>query len=124
MLSPVRRSLAILLPVFLWGCASPAGQSATRTSALAPSQTAPSAAILMVGPGMAFALPSEAAGAAKSGDVIRIAAGTYSDCAHWDADDLVIEGTAPGVTITDKVCDNKGLFITRGRNITIRNITF
>ncbi|HWU55647.1 MAG TPA: right-handed parallel beta-helix repeat-containing protein [Rhizomicrobium sp.] len=107
--------LMLLLPVFLWG--SPASSQAPQ-----PAQTPGN--ILSVGPGMAFALPSDAARAARSGDTIRIAPGTYSDCARWDADDLIVEGLGDGATITDKVCDDKGLFITRGRNITIRNITF
>jgi hypothetical protein len=106
--------LALLLPLCL--CASPAGSQ--------PAQSPAPGNILEVGPGMAFALPSDAARAARAGDIIRIAAGTYSDCARWDADDLTIEGLGDGATITDKVCDDKGLFITRGRNITIRNITF
>ncbi len=106
--------LALLLPLFLWG-------SPTRAQTTNPPQPGN---VLTVGPGMAFALPSDAARAASAGDIIRIAAGTYSDCARWDADDLIIEGLGDGATITDKVCDNKGLFITRGRNITIRNITF
>jgi hypothetical protein len=80
--------------------------------------------VLAVGPGKPFALPSEAALAAKAGDLIQIDPGTYNDCARWDADWLVIEGTGPGVIITDKVCNDKGLFITRGRDITVRNITF
>lgn len=114
--------IALLLPVFLWGCAAPAGPQAT--SSPQPVQPMPRGDILTVGPGMAFALPSEAARAAKPGDIIRIAAGTYSDCARWDADNLTVEGVGDGATITGKVCDDKGLFITRGRNITIRNITF
>lgn len=73
---------------------------------------------------MDYALPSEAARIARRGDVIRIASGSYSDCARWDSDDLVIEGMGTGATITGAVCDDKGLFVTRGRNITIRNITF
>jgi hypothetical protein len=80
--------------------------------------------VLAVGPGKPFALPSEAALAAKAGDLIQIDPGTYNDCARWDADWLVIEGRGPGVIITDKVCNDKGLFITRGRDITVRNITF
>ncbi len=36
----------------------------------------------------------------------------------------MIEGVGAGVTITDKVCDDKGLFITKARDITVRNITF
>jgi len=109
--------LALLLPVLLWGCAS---QPSTPT----PSQSLPGGNVLTVGPGMALALPSDAARAAKPGDTIKIMPGTYSDCARWDTSDLVVEGLGAGVTITDKVCDDKGLFITRGRNITIRNITF
>ena len=105
---------ALLLPLFLWG--SPAGSQTAS-----PPQPGN---VLTVGSGMAFALPSDAARAAKPGDIIKIAAGTYSDCARWDADDLIVEGLGDGATVTDKVCDNKGLFITRGRNITIRNITF
>jgi len=73
---------------------------------------------------MAYALPSLAARAARPGNVIRIAPGTYSDCVRWDADNLVIESTGQGATITGNVCDDKGLFVTRGRNITVRNITF
>lgn len=111
---------ALLLPIFLWGCAAPAG---SQTSPL-PVPSAPAGNVLTVGPGLAFAAPSDAARAARTGDIIKIAAGSYSDCARWDADDLTIEGLGDGATITDKVCDDKGLFITRGRNITIRNITF
>jgi hypothetical protein len=73
---------------------------------------------------MAYDLPSQAAQAAKPGNVIRIAAGSYSDCVRWNTDDLVIEGTGTGAVITGAVCDDKGLFITQGRNITVRNITF
>lgn len=101
---------ALVLPVFLW-------------TVPALSQPAP-ASVLTVGPGMAYALPSLAARAARPGNVIRIAPGTYADCARWDANDLVIESTGKGATITGPVCDDKGLFLTRGRNITIRNLTF
>src|SRR4029079_2926598 len=47
--------------------------------------------ILDVGPGRAFHTPSAAAAAARQGDVIRIAPGTYEDCAVWRANGLVIE---------------------------------
>jgi hypothetical protein len=105
----VKRAFALVLPAVLWGCSPPEN---------------PQAGVLMVGPGMAFSLPSEAAKAAKPGNVIRIAPGTYKDCVRWEQDDLVIEGTGDGVVITDKVCEDKALFITRGHNITVRNITF
>jgi polygalacturonase len=106
-------ALAVFLSFLATGCiAQPGGAFAGKKGVLA------------VGPGKPFALPSEAALAAKAGDLIQIDPGTYTDCARWDADALVIEGTAPGVIIADKTCNDKGLFIIRGRDITIRNITF
>jgi len=114
------RSLVLLLPVLTWSCAlpPPADPSgpAQRESTIGGALT--------VGPGKAYALPSEAARAAKSGDIIRIFPGTYTDCARWEANGLVIEGAGAGVTIADRVCDDEGLFIIKGRDITVRNITF
>ena len=104
------RAFALLLPAALWACSPPLPQSEPG--------------VLTVGPGMTYALPSQAAQAARTGNVIRIAEGSYSDCVRWNADDLVIEGVGSGAIITGAVCDDKGLFITRGRNITVRNITF
>jgi hypothetical protein len=105
-----------------------AWSSALQTSCIAhPRQHAAKPAgtkILTVGPGMTYALPSEAARAAKAGNMIRIFPGTYTDCAKWDANGLVIEGAGPNVVVANKVCDDKGIFITRGNDITIRNITF
>lgn len=104
------RAWALVLPAALWACS--------------PSPPKPELGVLTVGPGMAYALPSQAAQFAKPGNVIRIAEGRYADCVRWNADDLVIEATGSGATISGPVCDNKGLFVTRGRNITVRNITF
>ena len=115
----VRWTFLLILPAFLWTLASPAAARASK-----PSRPAPPANVLTVGPGMAFALPSDAARAAQPGALIRIAPGSYTDCARWDANDLVIEGMGAGAAITGEVCNGKGLFITRGRNITVRNITF
>ena len=98
---------ALLLGALLLGAALPAA-----------------AATLEVGPGKKFDNPSAAAAAARDGDHIKIAAGEYFDCAIWRANNLVIEGAGPEATsITDKVCAGKGLFITDGNNITIRNLT-
>jgi len=114
------RSLVLLLLVLTGSCASrpPADQSGPvqRESTIGGALT--------VGPGKTYALPSEAARAAKAGDIIRIFPGTYTDCARWEANGLVIEGAGAGVIIADKVCDEEGLFITKGRDITVRNITF
>jgi len=82
------------------------------------------AADLSVGEGKTYALPSEAARAAQAGDVIRIFPGTYADCARLEADGLVIEGAGPNVILADKVCDDKGIFVTSGNDITIRGIIF
>lgn len=81
------------------------------------------AATLSVGPDQTYKMPSDAAKAATKGDHVEIAPGQYFDCAVWRADDLVIEGTGPGVVITDKTCMGKGLFVIEGNNITIRNLT-
>src|SRR5262249_34957363 len=53
--------------------------------------------VLNVGPGQTYKTPSEAAAIAHDGDHIDIRPGRYVDCAIWKANDLVIEGTAPGV---------------------------
>jgi len=110
MSSRPKYALAVFLSFLATGCLA---QPAAKTSG-----------VLAVGPGKPFALPSEAARVAKSGAVIKIDPGTYSDCAIWGTDYLVIEGTGPGVIITGKVCEDKGLFITRGHDIAIRGVTF
>jgi hypothetical protein len=79
---------------------------------------------ITVGQGQTYALPSEAALAAGAGDIVRIFPGTYADCATWAANGLVIEGTGPNVILAGKVCGGKGIFVTTGNDITIRNITF
>ena len=69
------------------------------------------AATLDVGPDKLYTTPSAAAAKANDGDHIEIAPGSYFDCAVWRANDLVIEGTGPGVGITDKTCMGKALFV-------------
>ena len=81
------------------------------------------AATLKVGPSQTYKAPSAAAAIAKNGDHIEIDPGEYFDCAVWNADNLVIEGTGPGVVITDKSCIGKGLFVVEGKNTTVRNLT-
>jgi hypothetical protein len=82
------------------------------------------AATLEVGAGKAFKTPSEAAAVAKPGDTIRIEPGTYYDCAVWTAANLTIQGTAPGVVLTDKVCQGKAIFVVHADNVRISNVTF
>lgn len=81
------------------------------------------AATLQVGPGMPYRLPSAAAAAAHDGDHIKIAAGSYSDCAVWKTNNLTIEGAGPDATvISGRPCQGKALFIAQGRAITVRNL--
>jgi len=101
--------------------------SQSPVTPIAPPQVAAAAparkAKLEVGPGKPFAMPSGAAAIAKDGDHIAIAPGEYVDCAVWRANNLLIEGTSPGVVITDKTCMGKGLFVIVGNDITVRNLT-
>lgn len=79
---------------------------------------------LEVGLGRRLAVPSAAAAVARDGDVIQIEPGEYADCAVWTANRLTIAGKGPGVVITTKTCEGKGLFVIRGRDVTVRNLTF
>ena len=83
-----------------------------------------SAAVLEVGASHELKVPSAAARVAHDGDTVEIEPGEYFDCAVWAANRLTIAGKGPGVVITDKTCEGKALFITRGNDITVRNITF
>ena len=78
---------------------------------------------LAVGPGQPYATPSLAARAAEDGDTVLIEPGEYYDCAVWARDRLTIAGNGPGVLITDTTCQGKALFIVRGADITIRDLT-
>ena len=80
---------------------------------------------LDVGANQPFATPSAAAAVARDGDRIAIHPGVYVDCAVWNAHKLTIEGVgdAGSVTIADKTCQGKALFVTVGDGIAIRNLT-
>ncbi len=83
------------------------------------------ARVLDVGSGRAFAAPSAAAAAARDGDTVVIHPGTYTDCAVWTANALIVEGVGDPaqVVIADKTCQGKALFVTVGQGIAIRNLT-
>ena len=93
------------------------------------SSLAATGATLQVGPGKKYAMPSQAIQAAKDGDVIEIdTAGKYDgDVTYVRAGDLTIRGVGKGRALLDskgKVAGRKGIFVTKGRNITIENIEF
>jgi hypothetical protein len=83
------------------------------------------AATLQVGPGQPYALPSAAIRAAHDGDTVLIAAGEYVDCAVVTASNLTIEGAGRdnSTVIGSRICQDKGILVTQGANITIRNLT-
>lgn len=80
---------------------------------------------LEVGPGKPYRLPSAAIGDARDGDRVLIAAGEYADCAIVTASNLVIEGAGRdnSTVLADRICAGKGILVTQGANITIRNLT-
>jgi hypothetical protein len=82
------------------------------------------AATLRVGPAQVLRQPSDAAAIAHDGDTVTIEAGQYFDCAIWTANNLTIAGDGQGVVLTDRACEGKASFVTRGRGITVRDITF
>lgn len=83
------------------------------------------AATLSVGVGKTYTKPSQAAAAAKNGDVIEIDPGTYSDdCAVWRADGLTIRGVGarPVIDAKGTAADEKAIWLIKGDNTTIENI--
>jgi hypothetical protein len=80
---------------------------------------------LEVGPGKPYKLPSTAIRDARDGDRVLIAAGEYADCAVVTASNLIIEGAGrdASTVLADRICDSKGILVTKGANITIRNLT-
>jgi hypothetical protein len=82
------------------------------------------AATLIVGPDAAYKTIESVALAANSGDTVLITPGTYSNCAVWRADHLTIAGLNGTAQFSGTVCENKGIFVIDGNDITIRNIKF
>ncbi|MBI4523204.1 MAG: right-handed parallel beta-helix repeat-containing protein [Deltaproteobacteria bacterium] len=85
------------------------------------------AAILEVGPGKEFARPSDAAKAAREGDVIEISAGTYlQDVAVWHAHRLVIRGVGgrPHLKADGASAEGKAIWVIKGNGVVVENIEF
>lgn len=81
------------------------------------------AAVLDAGTGQRYAQPSAAIAAAQNGDTVQIHPGQYFDCAIIRQSNITIEGTGDGAVLTDSTCGGKGILITNGNNIIIRNLT-
>lgn len=84
-------------------------------------------AIIEVGKDKAVKSITEAARIAQDNSIIFIDAGTYRECAVWTQNNIAIHGLSERgrqVIFEDITCDGKGIFVTKGRNISISNITF
>ena len=130
--SRLRRRLAMAAAVFLLqSCAL--FDSGTRQAATAPPQGGGKAAssqsgkILEVGPGKQFTRPSQAAKAARDGDVIEIAAGTYAkDAAVWRANNLTIRGVGGRAHMRADGADaeDKGIWVIKGATRRLKTSNF
>jgi hypothetical protein len=115
----MQRSLAVILAGGLLSASVFA-----LAAAAAPAHENQSGRTLKVGPGEEFTKPSDAARVVHDGDTVKIAPGTYVDCAVWPrrVSGLTIEGE--GAVIADRSCANKGIFVVDSSDVVIRGITF
>ena len=94
---------------------------------LQPSQGLPgdNPRIIRVGPGRDFLTIHEAAAAVIPGQTVEIFQGRYSECAIWPsgANNITITGIGR-VVVSQTNCNDKALFVVRGDDVTVRNITF
>src|SRR5262245_37371405 len=85
-------------------------------------------AVLTVGPGRMFALPSQAAAAAHNGDTVDIFSNGNStgDTARWTQNNLTIVGVGDGrarIDITGHTAyGDKGIWVIDGSNTTVKNV--
>ncbi len=101
--------------------------AATKPSASKPIERAMRAAVLRVGRTEQYRTPSQAAGAARDGDVIEIAAGDYSgDVAVWRADNLKIRGVDGRARLeaAGNSAQGKAIWVIKGDNAVVENIEF
>ena len=118
-----------MTPSVIRHCRVAATSFVIAAAALAAADSVTNAAReLRVGPGEAFARPSDAARVARDGDTVRIAPGTWrGDVCVWRASDLAIFGAGAEATVLDasgRAAAGKGLWVVRGTNVTIRGVSF
>jgi len=81
-----------------------------------------SAAVLEVGPGKRFDKPSAAIARAHDGDTVRVAPGTYVDCASIRQNRFTLEGLG-GAVMQDKARAGKAILVIDGSKVTVRGLT-
>jgi hypothetical protein len=77
-----------------------------------------------IGSTKTYTVPSAVAGIVNDGDTVDIDAGTYSDCATWNKNNLLLRGVGGIAHIKDVVCSGKGIWNFNGNNITTECIEF
>jgi hypothetical protein len=77
-----------------------------------------------VGASKTYTVPSAVAGLVSDGDTVDIDAGTYSDCATWNKNNLLLRGVGGMAHLKDVVCSGKGIWNFNGNNITTEYIEF
>lgn len=80
--------------------------------------------ILQVGPGRKLKRPSQAARVARSGDLIKIDAGEYRDCAIWRTKNITLRGIGGYAHVRDVSCDRKAIWVFYDAPARIQNIRF
>lgn len=82
--------------------------------------------ILRVGPDRELKTPSAAARIAAARDIVEIDPGTYRDCAIWLPDELVLRARdmARKPHLTGVVCEDRGIWVIKGRSTTVQGIEF
>lgn len=84
-------------------------------------------ALLSVGPGKTYAKPSQAAAAARDGDMVEIAAGAYpGDVAVWRASRLTLRGKGGRVVLDARgqSAERKAIWVIKGNDTRVENIVF
>jgi hypothetical protein len=92
----------------------------------APASAQAPASFVVVGSGESFERLQLAVDALRGGDgTIRIAAGTYQDCAVVKAGRVAFVAATPGEAIFDGgVCEGKATLVLRGRSARVEGLTF
>ncbi len=100
---------------------------AAKRRAAKPIERASRTLVLRVGPGKQYKTPSQAARAARNGDVIEITAGVYEgDVAVWRANNLTLRGVGGRVHLkaAGKAAKGKAIWVIRGDHAVVENIEF
>ena len=77
---------------------------------------------IAVGPNRVVKLPSDALKTADDGDIIAIDPGEYYDCLRVRTSGITVEGTGPGVVLTDTTCDGKAIIVAGADRLVLRNL--